>query len=295
MPAGSAVGGDAELLAQHVAMRLRGSRRDAELAAELLVRQPLGDQLDHLRCRSVIDDGSRSACMPATLTPRTSRGTFPVGVYFAATTALRRVFRSTPTPSSSSSTTSPGSSHGPPLDADAAHEQLARAAASCSALRARRAPATCRRARRARAARAPHRSPARRRDPRTSSSGVTSTGPIDRAKSLLFDGPKPDCALGALEVARRPVVRERDAADRAVRTDHRGDAEAEVELARPGRVRHRRRPGRRSAPCCGTRRTAGRGARTPRRRARSAGAAPAGGTRRPRAGTRRARARRRRR
>ena len=39
---------DAELLAEHVAVRLRGSRRDAERVAELVIGQPLGDQLDHL-------------------------------------------------------------------------------------------------------------------------------------------------------------------------------------------------------------------------------------------------------
>src|SRR4051794_18458134 len=39
---------DAELLAEGVAMCLRRARRDAQLGAELLVRQSLGDQLDHL-------------------------------------------------------------------------------------------------------------------------------------------------------------------------------------------------------------------------------------------------------
>ena len=40
--------GDAELLAQDVAVRLRRPRRDAEALADLVVRQPGGDQLDHL-------------------------------------------------------------------------------------------------------------------------------------------------------------------------------------------------------------------------------------------------------
>src|SRR5436190_8157247 len=39
----------AELLAQHVAMRLGRARRDAELLAELLVGQTLCDQPDHLQ------------------------------------------------------------------------------------------------------------------------------------------------------------------------------------------------------------------------------------------------------
>src|SRR5262245_17756786 len=40
--------GAAELLAEHVRMSLRRPRRDAEPASDLLVRAPIGDQLDHL-------------------------------------------------------------------------------------------------------------------------------------------------------------------------------------------------------------------------------------------------------
>src|SRR5262249_21384394 len=39
---------DAQLLAQHVAVRLRRSRGDPELLADLVVREPLRDQLDDL-------------------------------------------------------------------------------------------------------------------------------------------------------------------------------------------------------------------------------------------------------
>ena len=39
--------GHSELLAQDVAMRLRGAGRDAQTLADLVVREPGGDQLDH--------------------------------------------------------------------------------------------------------------------------------------------------------------------------------------------------------------------------------------------------------
>ena len=46
----------AQLLPQHVAMRLRRPRRDAETASDLLVRATVSDQLDHLTL-PIRDDG----------------------------------------------------------------------------------------------------------------------------------------------------------------------------------------------------------------------------------------------
>ena len=276
-------------------MRLRGSRRDAERVAELVVGQPLGDQLDHLPL-PVGDQRWISECLHAG-----DANAAPVAVnirrrvYFAGYAGGATRFRSTPTPASSSSTTSPGCEPRPAGRPTLHDEQLARPqhrvprrvlgellprVRELAEVEPRALLAV-----HARRSRRPRRELVRRDEHRP-----------DREREVLaLRRPEARRALGALEVARRPVVRERDAADRAVRADHRGDAEADVELrrARPGTAPRPR--GRRPGRCSGTRRTAARGARAPRRRARSAGAGPAGGTRPRRAGTRRARARRRRR
>ena len=78
---------------------------------------------------------------------------------------------------------------------------------------------------------------------RPSSSGVTSHGPIDDREVLALGRPEPDGRLVALEVARRPVVEDRVAADRLLgRARPAGSApacrrgrhlELEVELGAP--------------------------------------------------------------
>ena len=55
---------NAELLPQHVAMRLRRPRRDAEYEPDLVVRQALRDQLDHLALPGG-DAGGISECLHA--------------------------------------------------------------------------------------------------------------------------------------------------------------------------------------------------------------------------------------
>ena len=58
-----------------------------------------------------------------------------------------------------------------------------------------------------------HRARGHARRASSSSSGVTSTGPSDVAKSLPLAGPRPRRHLPALEVAGRPVVHHREAGD----------------------------------------------------------------------------------
>ena len=62
-----------------------------------------------------------------------------------------------------------------------------------------------------------------------SSSGETSTGPSEVAKSLPFAGPSPTAHLPRLEVAGGPVVHDREPLRPAVRTDHARQLELVVE------------------------------------------------------------------
>src|SRR5215213_7941621 len=72
---------DAELLTQDVAMRLRGARRDAERVADLLVRQSLRDQFDHLTL-PWRDGGGISQCLHAvTVSSSGSEQHSPKGVF----------------------------------------------------------------------------------------------------------------------------------------------------------------------------------------------------------------------
>ena len=65
---------------------------------------------------------------------------------------------------------------------------------------------------------------------------MTSQGPSEVAKSLPFAGPSPTVISCALDVARAPVVDQREAGDLAVGADHRRDLELEVEhCVAPGR------------------------------------------------------------
>src|SRR5262245_64086504 len=61
----------------------------------------------------------------------------------------------------------------------------------------------------------------------------------DREREVLaLRRPGPLRALDSLEVARSPVVRDRESRDLAVGSDHRGRAQPEVELARAVRIAH---------------------------------------------------------
>ena len=88
--------------------------------------------------------------------------------------------------------------------------------------------------------------------------------PERRREVLALRRPEPDAHLVPLQVARRPVVQDREAADPALGADHRGALELVVELAasRPGTARPR--PARRSPP----------GSRSRRRGSRTTPAAP---------------------
>ena len=145
--------------------------------------------------------------------------------------------RSTPIPSASSSTTSPGAS--PARRPTPPRRAGRRDGAPCCARHGRRAPATDAPSSRASAAQRSVAVDARLdRALASSSSGVTRTGPSESAKSVLFEGPKPD---GRSARARSRAVQSfatREPADRAVGADHGGEGEARSRAPRPLRVGH---------------------------------------------------------
>ena len=177
-------------------------------------------------------------------------------MYSVSTSGRRRLsrrseatrFRSTPMPSISSSTSSPGSSQRPspcsrmqppptvpdPITSPARSPGVLRAAAASDLLPG---PVD-----RAGARVGPHLAVHARDRAHVESVrqlvGGHQLGAERGGEVLALGRPQPDRHLLALEVARRPVVHDREALDAALRPDHRGQLELVVEHRGVGRLGH---------------------------------------------------------